>query len=87
MFSAFGMILSGLVVGALAKLLMPGKDPGGWVVTILLGLAGSIVGGMLGRFLGFYEEGQPAGWIMSILGALLILWVYRMVKGRSAARG
>jgi uncharacterized membrane protein YeaQ/YmgE (transglycosylase-associated protein family) len=85
MFGFLGMILSGLIVGALAKFLMPGKDPGGWFITILLGIAGSIVGGFLGRTLGFYREGEAAGWILSTVGALLILWVYRLVKSRKAA--
>jgi uncharacterized membrane protein YeaQ/YmgE (transglycosylase-associated protein family) len=62
-------IIVGLIVGALAKLVMPGNDPGGIVVTILLGIAGAFVGGAVGRALGFYDPGQPAGWIMSILGA------------------
>lgn len=77
-------IIFGLIVGALAKLVMPGKDPGGIIVTILLGIAGSMVGGFIGRTLGFYGEGQYAGWLMSILGAIVLLVVYRMVIGRKA---
>jgi uncharacterized membrane protein YeaQ/YmgE (transglycosylase-associated protein family) len=84
MFGLIGMIISGLIVGALAKFLMPGKDPGGWVVTCLLGIAGSLVAGFLGRTLGWYGEGEAAGWIMSILGALLLLWGYRMMKTKAA---
>ncbi len=87
MFSLLGMVISGLVVGALAKFLMPGKDPGGWIVTILLGIAGSLVGGWIGRFLGLYREGEAAGWILSILGALLLLWIYRLVMSRQTAGG
>lgn len=84
MFGLIGMIISGLIVGALAKFLMPGKDPGGWLVTILLGIGGSVVAGFIGRSMGWYVEGEAAGWIMSILGALLLLWGYRMVKTKAA---
>jgi uncharacterized membrane protein YeaQ/YmgE (transglycosylase-associated protein family) len=70
-------IVSGLIVGALAKLVMPGKDPGGVVVTILLGIAGAVLGGAIGRMLGFYAPGQGAGWIVSIAGAVLLLAIYR----------
>ncbi len=76
-------ILFGLVVGALAKLVMPGKDPGGIIVTILLGIAGALLGGFLGRALGLYEAGESAGWIAAFVGALLLLVIYRMVAGRS----
>jgi uncharacterized membrane protein YeaQ/YmgE (transglycosylase-associated protein family) len=76
-----GWILFGLIVGAIAKLLMPGRDPGGWIVTILLGVAGSFVGGFLATTL-MGREGTTAGWIGSILGAMLLLFIYRMVVGR-----
>ena len=66
-------ILFGLVVGVIAKLLMPGRDPGGFIVTILLGIAGALVGGFVGRAMGLYQEGEAAGWIMSILGAIILL--------------
>lgn len=75
-------ILFGLVIGIIAKVLMPGRDPGGFIVTILLGIAGALLGGFLGRAMGFYGEGQTAGWIMSILGAVLLLAVYRMMARR-----
>lgn len=75
-------ILFGLVVGALAKLVMPGRDPGGIIVTILLGIAGAVLGGFIGRALGLYEAGESAGWIMSFLGAILLLVIYRVVIGR-----
>jgi uncharacterized membrane protein YeaQ/YmgE (transglycosylase-associated protein family) len=84
--SIIGMILIGLIAGAIAKLVMPGKDPGGFVVTILLGIAGSIVAGFLGRVLGWYREGETAGFIASIVGAILLLSLYRMLTGRGAAR-
>lgn len=78
MMGLFSAIVVGLIVGVIAKLLMPGKDPGGFIVTVLLGLAGSFVGGYLGSILGIYESGQPAGWIASVLGAMLLLFLYRM---------
>ena len=75
-------ILFGLVVGVIAKLLMPGRDPGGFIVTILLGIAGALVGGFVGRAMGFYGENESAAWIMSILGAIVRLVVYRMMVRR-----
>lgn len=72
-------ILFGLVVGIIAKLLMPGRDPGGFIVTILLGIAGALLGGFVGRALGWYGEGDAAGWIVSILGAIVLLALYRMM--------
>lgn len=76
-------ILFGLVVGVVAKLLMPGRDPGGFIVTILLGIAGAFVGGFIGRALGFYGPGDVAGFIMATLGAILILIIYRVVVRRT----
>jgi uncharacterized membrane protein YeaQ/YmgE (transglycosylase-associated protein family) len=70
-------IVAGLVIGALAKLVMPGDDPGGIVMTIVLGIVGAMLGGGVGRALGVYQPGEPAGWIMSILGAVLLLMIYR----------
>jgi uncharacterized membrane protein YeaQ/YmgE (transglycosylase-associated protein family) len=78
------VILIGLVVGALAKLIMPGRDPGGFIVTILLGIAGSVVGTFIGRAVGWYQEGQSAGFIVSLLGALLILAIYHFFRRRTA---
>ena len=75
-------IMFGLVVGIIAKLLMPGRDPGGFIVTILLGIAGALLGGFVGRAMGFYGPGEAAGWIMSILGAILLLVLYRMMVRR-----
>jgi uncharacterized membrane protein YeaQ/YmgE (transglycosylase-associated protein family) len=75
-------IFIGLVVGVVAKLLMPGRDPGGWIITILLGLAGSVVAGFLGRGLGWYQEGEPVGFLASVVGAILLLVIYRIVQGR-----
>ena len=75
-------ILFGLVIGVIAKLLMPGRDPGGFIVTILLGIAGALLGGFFGRAMGFYREGEAAGWLMSILGAVVLLALYRMMVRR-----
>lgn len=76
-------IIIGLIVGAIAKFLMSGKDPGGWIITILLGLAGSFIGSFLGQTLGLYEQGEPAGFIGSIVGAMILLAIYRMFTRRS----
>jgi uncharacterized membrane protein YeaQ/YmgE (transglycosylase-associated protein family) len=75
-------ILFGLVVGIIAKLLMPGRDPGGFIVTILLGIAGALLGGFIGRAMGLYETNEGAGWLMSILGAIVLLALYRMMVRR-----
>ena len=77
-----GTIIVGLIVGFVAKLLMPGKDPGGFIITILLGIVGSVVGRWLGQALGFYGPDEAAGWLMSILGAILLLAIYRMATKR-----
>lgn len=83
MFGVLGWIVFGLIVGVIAKVVMPGRDPGGFIVTILLGIAGALLGGFLGRMLGFYSEGQAAGIIMSILGAIVLLFLYRqMTRGK-----
>jgi uncharacterized membrane protein YeaQ/YmgE (transglycosylase-associated protein family) len=76
--------LIGLIVGALAKFVMPGKDPGGILVTMTVGIAGSLVAGFLGRAIGWYQEGQSAGFLMSLLGAVLLLWLYRLYKSKTA---
>ncbi|HET9266046.1 MAG TPA: GlsB/YeaQ/YmgE family stress response membrane protein [Vicinamibacterales bacterium] len=75
-------ILFGLVVGIIAKLLMPGRDPGGFIITILLGIAGALLGGFIGRAMGFYDTNESAGWIISILGAIILLAIYRMMVRR-----
>jgi uncharacterized membrane protein YeaQ/YmgE (transglycosylase-associated protein family) len=82
MFGLLGWILFGAVVGAIAKLLMPGRDPGGFIITILLGIAGAMMGGFIGRALGWYGPNDGAGFFMSLLGAVLLLWLYRMVVAR-----
>lgn len=82
MLGVIGWIVFGLIVGAIAKLLMPGRDPGGIIVTMALGIAGALLGGFLGRALGWYQENEPAGFLMSLAGAVLLLFIYRMVVGR-----
>jgi uncharacterized membrane protein YeaQ/YmgE (transglycosylase-associated protein family) len=77
-----GWILFGLIVGALAKLVMPGRDPGGIIITMLLGIAGAVLGGFVGRSLGWYGEGEAAGFLMSFVGAVVLLAIYRMFIGR-----
>lgn len=76
------MLIIGLVVGALAKLIMPGKDPGGILITMVIGVIGSLIAGFLGRSLGWYHAGQSAGFIASIIGALVLLAGYRVIAGR-----
>lgn len=75
-------ILIGLVVGIVAKFLMPGKDPGGFIITTLLGIAGAIVAKHLGQALNWYQAGEPAGFVASVVGAIILLALYRMVAGR-----
>jgi len=86
MLTVIGWIVFGLVVGALAKLVMPGRDPGGIIVTMLIGIAGAVLGGFLGRAMGLYGPGQAAGFLMSFLGAVILLMLYRMVARRRALR-
>ncbi len=85
MLSLLWTAIIGLVIGAVAKLLMPGKDPGGFIITMLLGLAGSFIAGYLGQLIGWYKEGQAAGFIMSVLGAILLLYLYRLFTRKKAA--
>lgn len=80
--SIIGTVVIGLVIGIVAKLLMPGRDPGGCIITILLGIAGSFVASYLGQALGWYRPGQPAGFIFSVIGAMILLLIYRMIFGR-----
>ncbi len=81
--SILGWILFGLIVGIIAKLVMPGRDPGGFIVTVLLGIAGALVGGYVGRAAGWYGEGDPVGFLMAVLGAIILLALYRMLARRS----
>jgi len=83
MFSLLWEALIGLIVGAIAKLLMPGKDPGGFLITMALGVVGSLVATWLGQLVGWYQPGQRAGFIMSVAGAVLLLFLYRLIKGKT----
>ena len=82
MFGVLGWIIFGLIVGIIAKLLMPGRDPGGFIVTILLGIVGALFGGWIGRALGMYGPNQSAGFFMALLGAIVLLGIYRLVMGK-----
>jgi uncharacterized membrane protein YeaQ/YmgE (transglycosylase-associated protein family) len=82
--SVIGWILFGLVVGVVGKLLTPGRDPGGFILTVLLGVAGALLGGFLGQSLGFYQQGEPAGFVMAVLGSIVLLLLYRLFAGRRA---
>ena len=77
-----GTILVGLVVGAIARFLMPGEQKMGWIMTILLGIAGSLAAGFIGQALGWYRAGQAAGWIASVIGALVLLFVVQMLRSK-----
>ncbi|HZS49077.1 MAG TPA: GlsB/YeaQ/YmgE family stress response membrane protein [Blastocatellia bacterium] len=82
-----GWIVFGLIIGIIAKLLMPGRDPGGFIVTIIIGIVGSVIGGYIGEWLGMYQttNGIPAGgWVMSIIGAIILLVIYRLLFRRSS---
>ena len=80
--SIIGTLVIGLLVGLVAKLLMPGKDPGGFIITMVLGVAGAFVAHWIGRGLGWYTEGEPAGFLASVGGAVLLLLLYRLIAGR-----
>jgi uncharacterized membrane protein YeaQ/YmgE (transglycosylase-associated protein family) len=85
MFGILGWIVFGLIVGAVAKLLMPGRDPGGIIITSLIGIAGAVLGGFIGRAVGLYGPEDPAGFVMALIGAVLLLVIYRAVARRRVA--
>jgi uncharacterized membrane protein YeaQ/YmgE (transglycosylase-associated protein family) len=85
MFGILGWIVFGLIVGAVAKLLMPGRDPGGIIVTSLIGIAGALLGGFIGRAMGLYGPEDAAGFVMALIGAVVLLAIYRAVVGRRVA--
>ncbi len=80
-----GWVLFGLVVGIVAKFIMPGRDPGGIIITIVLGIVGALIGGFIGQALNLYEAGEPAGFVGATLGAILVLWIYRMATRKRIA--
>ena len=73
-----GWVIFGLIVGIVGKLLMPGKDPGGFIATVAIGILGALIGGFLGRLVGMYGEEDPVGFVMAVIGAMVLLWLYRM---------
>ena len=75
-------LVFGLIVGAIARVIVPGKDPGGWIVSMVLGVIGSFLGGFLGRALSIYREGEPAGFVMSLLGAIIVVVAYHAIARR-----
>ncbi len=75
-------ILIGFIVGIVAKFLMPGRDPAGFIITVIIGIVGSVIATYLGRFLGFYQVGESAGFIAAVLGAIILLFIYRAVTGK-----
>ena len=81
-YGVIAWVVIGLLAGGIAKLLMPGRDPGGCIVTILLGIAGALLAGFIGKSVGWYEEGEAAGIVAAIVGAFLILFIYRLVVNR-----
>jgi uncharacterized membrane protein YeaQ/YmgE (transglycosylase-associated protein family) len=83
MFAFIGTLIVGLVVGLIARAIKPGDDSMGWIMTIVLGIAGSLIAGYVGRALGWYAPGQPAGWIASVVGAIVLLVIYGMIRKRS----
>ena len=81
-YGILGWIVIGGIAGAIAKLLMPGKDPGGCIITILLGIAGALRAGFIGKSIGWYQEGEAAGFLAAIVGAFILLGIYRLIAGR-----
>jgi uncharacterized membrane protein YeaQ/YmgE (transglycosylase-associated protein family) len=81
-----GWIIFGLIVGIVAKFLTPGRDPGGFVITAILGIVGALLGGYLGRAIGWYGQGDPVGFVMAVVGAIVLLAVYRLMVGRRPLR-
>jgi uncharacterized membrane protein YeaQ/YmgE (transglycosylase-associated protein family) len=77
--SVIGWIIFGLIAGIVAKLLTPGRDPGGFIVTTLIGIVGAVIGGYIGRGLGWYQEGEPVGFLMAVVGSIVLLLLYRVV--------
>ncbi len=86
MFSLLGTLIVGLIVGLIARAIKPGDDSLGWIMTILLGIAGSFLASYIGVALGWYQQGDAAGWIASVLGAIILLALYHLVRGKATGR-
>ena len=82
--SILGWIVFGLIVGVVGKLVMPGKDPGGFIATVAIGIVGAVIGGFLGRLFGMYGENDPVGFVMAVVGAVVFLWLYRLIARQTA---
>ena len=82
-----GWIVFGLIVGIVAKFLMPGRDPGGFVITAIIGIVGALLGGYLGRAIGWSREGDPVGFVVAVIGSIVLLAVYRLMMSRRTLRG
>jgi uncharacterized membrane protein YeaQ/YmgE (transglycosylase-associated protein family) len=82
--TVIGWIVFGLIVGVVGKFLMPGKDPGGFFATVAIGIIGALFGGVLGRLVGLYQEDDPVGFVMATIGAILFLWLYRVIMSRGS---
>ncbi|GAC1401496.1 MAG: GlsB/YeaQ/YmgE family stress response membrane protein [Chloroflexota bacterium] len=83
--TVIGWIFFGLLVGIVGKLLMPGKDPSGFIVTVAIGIVGALIGGFLGRLFGLYGPDDPVGFVMAVIGAMVLLWIYRLIVSRTAS--
>ena len=81
-YGVIGWVVIGLLAGGIAKFLMPGRDPGGCIITILLGIAGALLAGFIGKAVGWYDDGEAAGFLAAIVGAFVILFIYRAIGGR-----
>lgn len=86
MFSLLGTLIVGLIVGLIARAIKPGDDSLGWIMTILLGIAGAFLASYIGVALGWYQQGDTAGWIASVLGAIVLLVIYQFVRGKASGR-
>ena len=81
--TVLGWIIFGLIVGIVGKFLLPGKDPAGFLATVAIGIVGALIGGFLGRLLGMYGQDDPVGFVMAVIGAVLFLWLYRVITRRA----
>lgn len=86
MFSLLGTLIVGLIVGLIARAIKPGDDSLGWIMTILLGIAGAFLASYIGVAMGWYQQGDAAGWVASVLGAIVVLVIYQFVRGKTSDR-